>query len=481
VERRAVPRGHRGGPGGKRPRPRLLAVAQVAGRAGAVDHCGNAGRQRPGHPHGAAVLLPRRLRPGGRLHPARRRAARGCRPPVVRPRAPRAGGPLHHRGGVCRCGGHRGRVRPRPEDRRVGHTAAGQRRPRPRGELLRGGVDRLARDPGRLHLPPLDRRAAGAGPLACRRRPLGPARLDPHRRSRRLGPRHPPPPRARGLRPRTGTTLADGRRRGAAAVRPGDPHPGRPGVDRAAAAGRDRVVGRAGRPGSGVVGGPPPRPGVRQQTAPRPAAPRPAALAPLRRPPRHRDRRRHGSADRAVVPGRPERLRPRHRHPAGVVPPDQVRQHALPARAQHLRSHPPLLADRPRRARHPGGRHGRGVAAAARTARAAALACPGPARGEPRQQAGVLQPVLARRCARRGVPGDTPRGRARREWGARPCVGRGRPSRSSGPARQAARDRTGWLSSVPRCRSRRGPSRCATPGRGGSRRAPSATTSAPAC
>ena len=131
-----------------------------------------------------------------------------------------------------RLGGrHRGR--PRAADRRLGDPAAGLGRAGARPEHVRDDLARLPGHPGRVHLPAVDRGAAGAGPVAGRRRALGAAgagRWSALACLLRWAAARRPAARA--------ADLARRARRRAAAAGARHAHPGRPGLDRAAAARR---------------------------------------------------------------------------------------------------------------------------------------------------------------------------------------------------------------------------------------------------
>ena len=139
----------------------------------------------------------------------------------------------------------------------------------------------------RVHLPAVDGRAPGPRAVAGRGCAVGADGLDPRGGGGRLGAgggaawRSESPATAE--RQRTRAALAGGGRHRPAPVRPGHVDPGGPGVDRAAAARRGRVVGRARGPWPGVVGRGAPGPGLCQQAAPRAAPAGPARVAALRR------------------------------------------------------------------------------------------------------------------------------------------------------------------------------------------------------
>ena len=407
VERRALPGPHRGHPDRGDCRVGGVAVGRMAGQAHPPRGGCDAGGVCAGDAGGPALQLPGAQRTCAGQHRPRR-GTLAVRDPVERQWCPRGLGGRSRRGHrVCRVRRHRGRLLPATADRRVGPAAAGRRRSRTRGELLRDELVGLPRYPGRVQLPAVDRRAARAGPLAVRRRPMGTGLLDPGRSGRGLAARprrHQAPWRNRGAGPNP--VGLDGRGGDCAArLRARHPHPARPGVDRAVAPRGPGLVGGAGPARPGLVGGRAAGHRLRKQAAPRAAAARAAAVATLRVAPVRRDRGTDRSPRRPVVPGEPVGLRPRHDQPARAVPPHQVREHALPPGAQHLRREPAVRGDGGGGARHARGGLLDGMASPARPGRGPALARPRAARGQPRQQAGLLQPVLARRGPRRGLPG----------------------------------------------------------------------------
>ena len=213
------------------------------------------GGQRPGDAGRAAVLLPRRHGAGGGQGVAGGRAAGGRGTALVR-----AGGP-----------GARGRW----PSAVLGYVAVGAvailTDPAPRIDVwvtLQQASDALARGvsfyevtwiglPGRrrrVHLPAVDGRPAGSRAVAGRGRALGADGLDPRGGGGHLGAGGRIPAWRRRRVAAARPPLAGGGRHRPDPVRPGHPDPGGPVVDRAAAAGRGRVVGRARRPGPGMVG-----------------------------------------------------------------------------------------------------------------------------------------------------------------------------------------------------------------------------------
>ena len=263
---------------------------------------------------------------------------------------------------------------------------------------LHPAVDRLPRRPGLLPLPAVDGGAHRARALARRRRAVGRARVVARALRRPVG-----------ARPRPGGA-GGGRHRGARA-RARHPDPGRPGLDRARARGPPRLVGRA-RAARARAGGRSCRwrsPARASSTWP--CSPRCCSSgAPFGA---RRTLATGGLAGLLMLPWVVA-------DPAAFVG-DTVTTllEFHPIRFANtwylyaLNEHGVTLPFAVTGAAMVGRRRRRGVcrvAPAARRRRAAALAGPRARRGEPRQQAGVLQPVLARR---------RPRGRLARGGAAR--------------------------------------------------------------